>query len=53
MKKTNEEKSTLEQFDNTMYARVSVNNMPRITALVEHTEEEQKEIDDIFATNVN
>jgi hypothetical protein len=30
MEKTTEEKSNLEQFDNNIYARVSVNNMPII-----------------------
>jgi hypothetical protein len=52
MKNTNQDKSTLEQFDNNVYARTSVNNMPRITALVSHTEEEQKEIDNIFETAI-
>lgn len=40
----------LENFDDSVYARTSVNNMPRITELVSHTEEEQKEIDQIFET---
>ncbi|EEM92345.1 hypothetical protein ICM_05802 [Bacillus cereus BAG1X2-3] len=41
-------RENLEEFDTNIYARTSVNNMPKITALVTHSEEEQKEIDRIF-----
>ncbi|MGD6874278.1 hypothetical protein ACQCU1_19120 [Sutcliffiella horikoshii] len=48
MKQEKENRETLEEFDTNVYARLSINNMPKITAVVTHSEEEQKEIDSIF-----
>ncbi|CAM3845998.1 hypothetical protein ACW6U8_12630 [Bacillus subtilis] len=49
-KRTKEKETKLESFDNSVYARTSPNNMPRITAQVPNTKEEQKEIDKLFKT---